>query len=154
MATVRFDTRFPFKRTIQLLSDRAFRLHVGAICWSAEYKTAGVVIPQMLNTLTGGSRSRGRRAALELVEAGLWELLDSGDYRILPGFFTVDRAPKYSNGQRERIYERDGHRCVLCGSTDDLTLDHIYPRALAGDDNDDNLRTLCRPCNSEKGARI
>lgn len=56
--------------------------------------------------------------------------------------------------QRERIYQRDGRCCLECGTADDLTLDHIYPWSLGGPDTDENLRTLCRPCNSRKGAKV
>ena len=34
------------------------------------------------------------------------------------------------------------------------TRDHIFPRSLGGSDDLDNLRLLCRPCNSKKGARV
>lgn len=54
---------------------------------------------------------------------------------------------------REAVYERDGYACVECGATDDLSLDHIHPWSLGGPDTFENLRTLCRPCNSRKGAR-
>ncbi|OKI16598.1 hypothetical protein A6A07_11360 [Streptomyces sp. CB03911] len=52
---------------------------------------------------------------------------------------------------RAAVRDRDGHRCVSCGAVDDLTLDHIYPWSLGGSDTVDNLRVLCRPCNSRKG---
>lgn len=55
-----------------------------------------------------------------------------------------------SQEKRARIYERDGNACLRCESTDDLTLDHIYPRAYGGSDNDGNLQTLCAPCNQAK----
>lgn len=55
---------------------------------------------------------------------------------------------------RAFVYERDGYTCVLCGSTEDLTLDHIFPYSLGGLDEPNNLRTLCRSCNSRKGARV
>jgi hypothetical protein len=55
---------------------------------------------------------------------------------------------------RAKIYERDGHACLVCGSTDDLTLDHIYPWSLGGSNDEENLRTLCRGCNSRKGSRV
>ena len=55
---------------------------------------------------------------------------------------------------RERVYERDGWACVSCKSTEDLSLDHIYPWSLGGSDDEDNLQTLCKPCNSRKGARV
>lgn len=54
----------------------------------------------------------------------------------------------------DRIKKRDGEICAQCGSREDLTIDHIHPRALGGDHEDDNLRVLCRSCNSRKGARI
>ncbi len=55
---------------------------------------------------------------------------------------------------REAVYERDGEKCLHCGALDDLTLDHIVPWSTGGMDDITNLQTLCRPCNSRKGARI
>lgn len=40
--------------------------------------------------------------------------------------------------------------CELCGSTDDLTRDHIIPISKGGTNDPSNLRILCRPCNSAK----
>lgn len=55
---------------------------------------------------------------------------------------------------RDEVYARDGYACVKCGATDDLTLDHIHPWSLGGPDTADNLRVLCRSCNSRKSNRI
>lgn len=52
---------------------------------------------------------------------------------------------------RREVFARDGLRCVLCGSTDRLHADHIYPRWLGGLNLLENLRTLCRSCNLAKG---
>lgn len=52
--------------------------------------------------------------------------------------------------KRGLIYERDGWRCVQCGSTDDLTLDHVRPRSKGGTNHYGNLQTLCGPCNRRK----
>lgn len=57
-------------------------------------------------------------------------------------------------GVRQLVFERDEHACVTCGTSDDLTLDHIYPWSLGGADDEANLQTLCRPCNIAKGARV
>lgn len=54
---------------------------------------------------------------------------------------------------RERIFSRDSHSCCNCGISKDLTIDHICAVVNGGDDSDDNLQTLCRSCNSKKGAR-
>lgn len=52
------------------------------------------------------------------------------------------------------VMERDGYACVLCESTTDLTIDHIFPVRHGGSDDPINLRVLCRSCNSAKGAVI
>lgn len=55
---------------------------------------------------------------------------------------------------RELIFERDRYRCRHCGTSNDLSLDHVYPKSKGGTDDPENLQTLCRPCNSRKGARV
>ena len=55
--------------------------------------------------------------------------------------------------KRQEIFERAGRRCVSCGSSDNLTLDHIIPRSKGGTNDDDNLQTLCRRCNCTKHNR-
>jgi 5-methylcytosine-specific restriction endonuclease McrA len=57
-----------------------------------------------------------------------------------------------SDALRRFIHERDGYRCLRCGSPDDLTLDHIHPWVLGGANSAENLQTLCRTCNSSKNA--
>jgi hypothetical protein len=152
MARLKISTRFVTSPKIALLSDRAFRVHVSAICWSADYQTAGQIPARALRIFGAGTRagSVGR----ELVAAGLWASTKTGDFVITDTAYSIEREPQYGDGQRERIYERDGYRCVECGETDDLTLDHIHPRSRGGSDRDPNLRTLCRSCNSSKGARV
>lgn len=52
-----------------------------------------------------------------------------------------------------QVYERDGLQCVYCGSTDDLTLDHIVPLAGGGAHSIDNLTVACQSCNGSKGVK-
>ena len=57
---------------------------------------------------------------------------------------------------RERIFRRDGFRCVYCAEVhpaEELTLDHVEPRMRGGDHSDGNLVTACRACNTRKGSR-
>lgn len=64
------------------------------------------------------------------------------------------RSSSYNitDGDRAWTYDRDGHQCLKCESTDDLTVDHVLPRALGGADHRSNYQTLCTACNSSKGA--
>lgn len=57
------------------------------------------------------------------------------------------------NRIRKTVFERDAYRCRHCGGCQDLTVDHITPEVAGGTLDLDNLQTLCRPCNSRKGAR-
>lgn len=56
---------------------------------------------------------------------------------------------------RYEVLRRDGHACRYCGrSAPDvpLTVDHVVPVALGGNDEPSNLVTACRDCNSGKSA--
>lgn len=60
--------------------------------------------------------------------------------------------------QHRRIFSkrgvlvRDNHRCVYCGAKA-TTIDHVWPRALGGEDSYENCVACCEPCNSAKGSR-
>jgi 5-methylcytosine-specific restriction endonuclease McrA len=58
--------------------------------------------------------------------------------------------------KRNGIFERDEFRCVYCGEqfpAEELTLDHVQPRARGGDRSEGNLVTACKGCNTLKGHR-
>jgi hypothetical protein len=52
------------------------------------------------------------------------------------------------------VWQRDGGRCVECGSQQDLEYDHIIPLAMGGANTARNLQLLCAPCNRRKGATL
>jgi len=79
----------------------------------------------------------------------------SGEWLTKPN--TPSRAPKkaqISQQLRTRVFERDAYRCVFCQTHIDLCVDHIHPESKGGTLDFDNLQTLCRPCNSVKGASL
>lgn len=47
---------------------------------------------------------------------------------------------------RAKVLERDGHRCTLCGATDNLEMHHKVPLSQGGTNHLNNLQTLCDPC--------
>ncbi|MGB9696947.1 MAG: HNH endonuclease [Ignavibacteria bacterium] len=54
---------------------------------------------------------------------------------------------------RKNILRRDNHKCQYCGSSINLTIDHIIPKSRGGDDSWENLVTACVKCNNKKGDR-
>jgi len=65
------------------------------------------------------------------------------------------RNTKAYRRARVKVLNRDGHVCMYCGSSEDLTIDHVlsiknHPE-LAMDM--DNMVIACKPCNSRKGSR-
>lgn len=52
---------------------------------------------------------------------------------------------------RQNIFKRDGFRCQYCGTSRNLTLDHVVPKARGGKTSWANLVTACKNCNTRKG---
>lgn len=63
------------------------------------------------------------------------------------------RAVKFS---RVNVYARDGYACQYCGkkcAMDELTYDHVIPRAKGGKTEWTNIVSACYDCNQRKGGR-
>lgn len=75
------------------------------------------------------------------------------DYQIWQSICRVERG-KVTNRLRFEIYERDGNRCVMCGRSGNLEIDHIVPISKGGKSTLDNLQTLCHRCNTEKSNKV
>ena len=58
------------------------------------------------------------------------------------------------NLNRQNIYRRDGHKCIYCGSKNNLTLDHVTPKCKGGGNTWKNLVTCCGSCNVKKGDKL
>jgi hypothetical protein len=85
----------------------------------------------------------------------------------------IERLVDFKNHQRLRVFYHKGTTCVTCGKTgtrlikgegrggkhwdvytDDLyplTVDHIIPKSLGGNDDLGNLQPMCAGCNFKKG---
>jgi 5-methylcytosine-specific restriction endonuclease McrA len=98
-----------------------------------------------------------------LVSKGKAEILKSGENPIIAGYQTFVRPViirllnyvryrvKNLKINRNRIFKRDNHQCVYCGSKRNLTIDHVVPKSKGGNNTWTNLVTCCSPCNRKKG---
>lgn len=77
------------------------------------------------------------------------ELIDSGEL-----YGEQTKRPPIPREVVDAVYKRDGGRCVYCGSTENLHLDHIIPFSRGGATNIENLQLLCQKCNLEKSNKI
>jgi len=55
---------------------------------------------------------------------------------------------------RKKVFKRDGKKCSKCGSSENLTIDHITPIYRGGGNELGNLQVLCKSCNSSKSTKI
>ncbi len=61
---------------------------------------------------------------------------------------------KLTKEMREEIFKRDNYKCIICGSTERLGIDHTIPIRLGGDSFIGNFATLCAVCNIKKAAKF
>lgn len=70
----------------------------------------------------------------------------------LKDYISPSRYPAFT---RFNVFLRDSFSCQYCGTqhpTQDLTFDHVIPRACGGFTNWENVVAACRSCNTRKGS--
>ena len=55
---------------------------------------------------------------------------------------------------RFNVFLRDRFCCQYCGAKEELTFDHLVPRARGGETRWDNVVAACAPCNLRKGSHL
>lgn len=110
------------------------------------------------NRITGSYRWHGPQVESMQIEIGKWLIEKLGYPTSIPDPELTERAPKSPSkpkrDYRQAIFHRDGYECAECGATEQLTVDHIIPISKGGTETLENLRTLCKSCNSKKGDRL
>jgi 5-methylcytosine-specific restriction endonuclease McrA len=134
----RRDVREQAERPVALLrrgDGRTYWAFEGRVYWEDSRLSAEDVLALV--------RDRERRAQRTLERAHA-ALAANGERRREP----IPRAVRLA------VFERDGGRCVECGSAFDIQYDHVIPLALGGANTAENLQILCAPCNQAKGASL
>lgn len=73
-----------------------------------------------------------------------------------PGLVDRLKPRRLTEDERLAVFVRAGGRCAYCGNPmtlADFHVDHVWPVALGGSDDPENLACACGPCNQSKGAR-
>ncbi len=84
-----------------------------------------------------------------------------------PAMPSLNRTPSLSKHARRqadlwrgRVFERDQGACQGCGCPVFLdqepkaSIDHVIPVSRGGSGHPDNLQTMCRGCNQDKGSAV
>lgn len=58
-----------------------------------------------------------------------------------------------SDRVKREVWDRDGGKCVLCGSSERIEFDHVHPVSKGGSSSASNVQLLCRTCNRKKRAK-
>jgi hypothetical protein len=64
------------------------------------------------------------------------------------------KSRRISQDVKDKVWNRDGGKCVECGSNENLEFDHIIPHSKGGANTYRNIQLLCEPCNRRKSAKI
>lgn len=163
---VKIDAYAPEDPRILDAGWRAELAYYTSLAWCRKHGTYDMSPQDAFACVQQTSPATKRRTANTLTSVGLWTTTPTGWSIPITSLFlpwptrrdSVTEAQHrrrrswLSHHKRAELLERDGHQCP-CGATDDLTIDHIHPISMGGTDDMDNLRILCRRCNSSKKDR-
>ena len=99
----------------------------------------------------------------EILESHVAQLVADDDVQSQPGIYRYVLAGDerhlnlraFTKNQKQRVYERQGGECPLCGDTFDISqmeADHITPWSEGGKTVEENCQMLCKEDNRRKGA--
>lgn len=91
-----------------------------------------------------------KRRARDIRAAAMKELVDEG---ILDSDY-IKKRESIPQEIQDAVWNRDGGRCVKCGSQENLEFDHIIPFSKGGSNTIRNLQLLCKKCNLNKSNKI
>ena len=78
------------------------------------------------------------------------ELSESGELTIL----FESKRERIPQDVMDKVWNRDGGKCVQCGKSEKLEFDHIIPFSKGGSNTFRNLQLLCENCNRVKSNNI
>lgn len=100
----------------------------------------------------------GKAEPLAMMNVPVWKVRSPSQVIEVPEHIRLtikgkERAWRVPPVNRREVLRRDHHTCQYCGSTHNLTLDHVVPLSRGGSHTWDNVVTACERCNQCKGNR-
>lgn len=120
--------------------------------WSDINWDGGVIITDDLLSMIQDSFFYSVGESLAAVKNRITHDLHIPVYHSVPMSWEWRKRTSIPVEARQQVFAADNHRCVICGATKQLSVDHIRSVRRGGTSDRDNLQTLCRSCNSRKGA--
>jgi hypothetical protein len=119
------------------------------------YKYPASISVDVLSMITGINKEKTVSSIQELKDTGFLEGSDP-HFGILKAkrFYAHPSIGRQYIQKKVRIAILAIGKCIWCGRTDNLSIDHIIPVTLGGSNEEDNLQCLCLPCNISKGNRF
>ena len=97
-------------------------------------------------------------SSIESIKQQVKEAMEAEGEEVLDVTVKLSNAKKRSRtitqAVKDRVWNRDGGKCVQCGSNENLEFDHIIPFSKGGANTYRNIQLLCEPCNRSKSAKI
>jgi len=110
------------------------------------HKYSSDEVEELFNTV----RKEAKKAKLNMVKGRITGKIKEFYGRVS---FDEERAP-ISDEVKMYVWQRDGGKCVKCGSQEKLEYDHIIPFSKGGSNSERNIQILCEKCNKEKRDNI
>jgi hypothetical protein len=92
----------------------------------------------------------GIERELSKVPVEMFDFIESFDILPAENIYTRKRVSKKLRGV---IMGRD-KKCQICGSVNNLEIDHIIPVCQGGQNTEENLRVLCQTCNGKRNSEL
>jgi hypothetical protein len=73
---------------------------------------------------------------------------------IIDNISSDEPSRRISQKVMDKVWNRDGGKCVKCGSNEKLEFDHIIPFSKGGSNTYRNIQLLCENCNRSKSNNI
>jgi len=155
MPWIRLDDQFFANPKVVELGKDAKLVYLAALTYCGSQLTAGVIKAGAVR-MVAAMVDAERECVAELVDAGLWEVVDDGWWIVSQDRGQDDRNSAKNRNWRRAVLTRDSHTCQDCGCQDvHLHVHHLFPYADYPEMRTDHANgvTLCADCHGQRHGR-